>query len=127
MIRRTPLSLGLLLALSACAVGPDFQRPAAPAGAGYTPETPADPIATANPVAGSPQHFDIARDLPGEWWALYHSDTLDALVKRALAANPDLDAAQAALHQAQENLYAGQGSFFPTASASFQPERERIN
>ncbi len=127
MTRRTPLSLGLLLALAACAVGPDFQRPAAPAGAGYTPETPADPIATANPVAGSAQHFDIARDLPGEWWALYHSDTLDALVKRALAANPDLDAAQAALHQAQENLYAGQGSFFPTASASFQPERERIN
>jgi NodT family efflux transporter outer membrane factor (OMF) lipoprotein len=117
----------LLLALAACAVGPDFQRPAAPAGAGYTPESPADPTATADRIDGAGQHFDIGRDLPGEWWALFHSEPLDALVKRALAANPDLDAAQAALHQAQENLYAGQGSLFPSASVQFQPERERIN
>jgi NodT family efflux transporter outer membrane factor (OMF) lipoprotein len=121
------VGLPALLGLAACAVGPNFQSPAAPEGAGYTPEVPANPVSTAKTKAGSAQHFDAGRDLPGEWWTLFHSTTLDALVKRALAANPDLDAAQAALRQAQENLYAGQGALFPSASASFQPSRQKIS
>jgi NodT family efflux transporter outer membrane factor (OMF) lipoprotein len=119
--------LATSLALTACAVGPDFQPPTAPSGAGYTPETPANPVTTQGTPAGGVQRFADGQDLPGEWWALFHSTDLDALVKRALAANPDIGAAQAALRQSREQLYAGQGSLFPTASASFQPERERIS
>lgn len=120
-------SLATLLGLAACAVGPDFHSPAAPKEAGYTPEAPVNPVSTANTMAGSSQRFDAGRDLPGEWWTLFHSPALDGLVKRALAANPDLDAAQAALRQARENLYAGQGALFPTAGASFQPSRQKIS
>ena len=116
-----------LLGLAACAVGPDFHSPAAPQGAGYTPEAPVNPVSTAHTLAGAPQRFEPGQDLPGDWWKLFQSPTLDALVKRALAANPDLDAAQAALRQARENLYAGQGALFPNANVSFQPERAEIS
>ncbi|HYZ20638.1 MAG TPA: efflux transporter outer membrane subunit [Rhodopila sp.] len=127
MRMRGGISLVALLGLAACAVGPDFHSPAAPADAGYTPEVPANPVSTRNTTAGSAQRFGAGRDLPGEWWALFHAASLNALVKRALAANPDLNAAQAALRQARENLYAGRGALFPSASASFQPSRQKIS
>src|SRR5271165_1121172 len=126
MTRGLHAALAALL-LTACTVGPDFQRPAAPSVDGYTPEPPADPAATTRVTAGTAQHFISGQDLPGDWWTLFHSDTLDALVKRGLANNPDTEAAQAALRQAQETMYAGQGALFPTVSASFQPERELLS
>ena len=127
MTRRSHAGLAMFLLLASCAVGPDFHRSAAPQVDGYTPEKPADPAATAGAKGGAAQRFDTGQDIQGEWWTLFHSPPLDQLVQRALTANPDLDAAQAALRQARENLYAGQGALFPTASASFQPERERIS
>ena len=127
MIWRAHATLAMGLLLAACAVGPDFQRPAAPQVDGYTPETPANPGATMDVNGGAEQHFDSGQDLQGEWWTLFHSEPLDQLVERALKANPDLDVAQAALRQARENVYAGEGALFPTASASFQPERERLS
>jgi NodT family efflux transporter outer membrane factor (OMF) lipoprotein len=127
MTFRTHAYLATVLLLGACAVGPDFDRPAAPQVDGYTPEKPADPGATADNKAGAAQHFGVGQDIQGEWWTLFHSPPLDDLVQRALKANPDIDAAQAALRQARENAYAGEGALFPTASASFQPERERLS
>jgi NodT family efflux transporter outer membrane factor (OMF) lipoprotein len=127
--RNAFLVMGLMLTapvLTGCMVGPDFHRPAAPQVDGYTPETPANPGATADATAGAAQRFDSGEDLQGEWWSLFHSTPLDDLVQRALKANPDIDAAQAALRQARENAYAGEGALFPSASASFQPERERL-
>jgi outer membrane protein TolC len=41
------------------------------------------------------------------------------LVGRAIAANPSIEAAQAALHQVQETVYAQQGLFFPTVQAEY--------
>ena len=67
------------------------------------------------------------RDIPGDWWTLFHSEPLNRLIEQALQANPDLDAAQAALRQAQENVYAGQGALFPQANLSFQAEKERFS
>jgi NodT family efflux transporter outer membrane factor (OMF) lipoprotein len=127
MIRSTYAVLAAGLLVAGCAVGPNFMRPAAPQVDGYTPEHQADPAATANTSAGAAQRFDVGQDIQGEWWTLFHSEPLDQLVQRALKANPDIDAAQAALRQARENFYAGEGALFPTASASFQPERERIS
>ncbi len=40
-------------------------------------------------------------------------------------ANPSLQAAQAALRQAWENVYAEQGAFFPTVAAGFSPSRSK--
>ena len=69
------------------------------------------------PVAGGEaQHFVQGLDIPGQWWTLFRSPALNALVEQAIAANPTLPAAQAALRQARENVYAEQGSLYPRAS-----------
>jgi len=57
---------------------------------------------------------------------LFRSPSLDALIEEALKANPTLAAAQAALRQAWENVYAEQGAFFPTVAANFSPSRTRL-
>ncbi len=124
---RNHVVLVMTLLVAACEVGPDFERPGAPAGSGYTPELPANPGATADAKAGAAQRFDVGGDIQGDWWNLFHSQPLDQLVQQALKANPDVDAAQATLRQARENAYAGEGALFPTLGGSFQAERERLS
>lgn len=115
MIRQTPVLFLLLLA--GCAAGPDYRRPAMPASSGYAP--------VALPPVND-QRLDSARDVQADWWTLYRSPKLDALVAQALAASPDLAAAEAALRQAQETVAAQRGYFFPTVSAGYTPQRSRI-
>ena len=99
-----------LLALSACAVGPDFAVPPAPPVSGYTPEGRPAATTSVDVAGGAAQKFDSGRDIPGEWWKVFHSKELDGLIAEALQANPSLQAAQAALWQAKENLYARRAS-----------------
>ena len=99
--RRAHPSLAALLLLAACAVGPDFHRPAPPAVDGYTPEPLSMETAAADIPGGAAQRFVADRDIPGEWWTLFGSTPLNALIAQALKANPDLQAAQAALRVAQ--------------------------
>lgn len=127
MKRTASLSaLSLALAAGGCAVGPDFQRPAAPTDTGYTPQPLAMQTAAVNMRGGAAQHFVPAQDIPGEWWALYHSQPLNHLIDQSLRANPDLDAAQAALREAQENVRAEQGALFPQANVSLQAQRQNL-
>lgn len=124
--RRSAAALAAILSLlTGCAVGPDFVAPAAPDVAGYTPEPLGSATASANAPTGGAQRFDRASDLPGEWWTLFHSRALNALVEKALAANPDLQAAQAALRVARENVYAQQGALLPAVDASFGGIRQK--
>src|ERR1700681_537844 len=95
-----------LLGLSACAVGPDFQPPPPPAVTGYTPESAPRPTASVDVAAGAAQKFVMGRDIPGDWWTVFHSTELNGLIAEALRSNPNLQAAQATLWQAKENLYA---------------------
>jgi NodT family efflux transporter outer membrane factor (OMF) lipoprotein len=124
-VNTTPLPLCALLFLEACTVGPDFRPPSAPAVTRIT-EKPvsASTIAAATP-GGAAQSFAPSRDIPGDWWALFRSRQISDLVTRALAANPDVAAAQATLREARENLRAGQGSQYPQISASTSAERQR--
>ncbi|MGH6976163.1 MAG: TolC family protein, partial [Stellaceae bacterium] len=123
---RRVLAVVAALALTSCAVGPDFKPPAAPTDAGYTPEKLADTAAT-DVTGGAAQHFNAGEDIPGAWWSLFHSPALDALVKEALAHNPDITAAQASLREAHENTLATEGNFFPTLNAEFTHTREKFN
>ena len=111
--------------LSACAVGPDFRRPDAPQGAGYTPEKLAASTASADIRAGSAQRLESGSDIPAEWWRLFRSKEMADLVAEALRANPSLEAAQATLRQARENLYAQQGHLLPTVDANASSTREQ--
>jgi NodT family efflux transporter outer membrane factor (OMF) lipoprotein len=109
--------------LSGCAVGPDFQVPPAPDVAGYGRERMPAQTASANVAGGQAQHFERDRDIPGDWWELFHSKALKSLVTQALENNSDLRAAQAALRMARHNVSAGQGAFFPTIDGSFAATR----
>ncbi len=121
------ITLPVLLLLSGCEVGPDFHRPAAPGQAGYTPEPLQLATAGTAVFGGEAQRFVPGGDLSGAWWTLFRSRPLNDLIDQALQGNPDVAAAQAALRQANENVYAGQGSLFPTLGASAQIERQRLS
>jgi NodT family efflux transporter outer membrane factor (OMF) lipoprotein len=111
--------------VAACAVGPDFEKPAPPAVTGYSPEPlPAETAAAPIP-GGEAQRFVQGMDIPGQWWQLYHSPPLNTLIDEALRHNPDLKAAQAALKGALEEVYAQEGAFFPTVAGSFSPSRQK--
>ncbi|HZR38261.1 MAG TPA: efflux transporter outer membrane subunit [Nevskia sp.] len=114
-------------ALSACAVGPDFKRPDSPQAQSYTATPlPARTVA-AKGEAGKVQTFQHGADIPAQWWTLFHSEKLNALVEEALRANQDVAAAQAALRQANENARAAQGSFFPSFDGSGTVTRQKIS
>ena len=117
--------LALALLLASCEVGPDFERPEPPT----TDRVTADPLpaATASaPVAkGEAQRFAIGRDLPAEWWSLFRSPALDALIKDAIKASPNIKAAEAALRQAREMRLSGEGAFFPMVQGSFNASRNK--
>jgi NodT family efflux transporter outer membrane factor (OMF) lipoprotein len=118
--------IGAALLVSSCAVGPNFTAPAVPEASRYTKE-PLAPSTSSAPVrGGQPQHFASGRDLPGDWWTLYRSPGLDAVVRRALEGNPNLQAAIASVRVAKELVYSEQGKFFPNAQANFNPTRQQL-
>jgi NodT family efflux transporter outer membrane factor (OMF) lipoprotein len=129
----TRLSAMVLLAATAagatcgCAVGPNYRKPEAPAGAGYAPAPLPEASSSAKVHGGEVQHFVAGRDMPFEWWELFQSPALDSLIKRAFKANPTLAAAQASLTQAQELLRAQRGAYFPTLAAANRAERHKIS
>jgi NodT family efflux transporter outer membrane factor (OMF) lipoprotein len=111
-----------LAILGGCAVGPDFHRPDPPEADRYTVE--ALPAATV--VAdGQAQRFTAGAALSADWWQLFKSAQLDAVVRQAIANNPTLQASEASLTQSQHNLRAGYGVFFPQAGAEVDAVRER--
>ena len=71
--------LAVSLVLTACAVGPNFKRPDAPGAERYTKETPAQSL---------DQQVTLGQAPPVEWWTLFQSDELNALMKTALSDNP---------------------------------------
>jgi NodT family efflux transporter outer membrane factor (OMF) lipoprotein len=111
-------------ALGAC-VGPNFHKPAPPAADRYTAQPLAAGTASADTSGGAAQRFLAGEDVPRNWWTLFASPELNAQVERALRANPNVAAAQAALRQAHENTAAQRGSYFPLVAGSFDASRER--
>jgi NodT family efflux transporter outer membrane factor (OMF) lipoprotein len=113
--------------LSGCAVGPDFKRPEAPGVDGYTREPLPEKTALAEVPGGEEQKFLRDRDIPADWWTLFQSPQLNALIEKALKANPTVQAAQAALRQAQELVYAQQGYYYPSVEGSYARTRQRAS
>jgi NodT family efflux transporter outer membrane factor (OMF) lipoprotein len=109
-----------------CAVGPRYHRPEAPANAGYAPTPLPESSASAPILGGEAQRLINDRDIPFEWWELFKSPALNSLVERAFKANPTIAAAQAAVVQAQELVYAQRGFFFPTFAANYSFARTKV-
>ncbi len=93
------LSLGL--ALSACALGPNFHAPSTPP-TGQGPFVSTIPQVTTNAEA------------PDDWWRLYDDPVLDRLMKQAFAANTDIRVAEGNLGAARGILSQAKAGLFPT-------------
>ena len=127
MTRAAFAGVGIVLAAAGCAVGPDFRAPAQPAVSAYVAERLPAKTASTGGSGGAAQRFAVGRDLPGEWWTLFGSTTLDALIKEALANYPSIAAQQAALRAARDDVRAGQGVFLPKAQGTFGGQRAQVS
>jgi NodT family efflux transporter outer membrane factor (OMF) lipoprotein len=115
------------LFLAGCAVGPTFKKPAAPEVSGYRPSPLSTTSGATNVSGGEPQRFFEGTDISGEWWKLFHSKPLSALIERSLTNNPDLKAAQAALTIARENVLAQRGAYYPSVAGGFSAARQKTS
>jgi NodT family efflux transporter outer membrane factor (OMF) lipoprotein len=128
-LRLRPLAAATLAALlSACAaVGPDFRSPDAPMSGRYTENAlPAETAATGM-RGGEAQRFQTSAEIPARWWELFRSPELDKLVRDAMSSSPSLQAAQAALRQAQENLNAQTSVLYPSVDATLGARRQQTS
>jgi NodT family efflux transporter outer membrane factor (OMF) lipoprotein len=107
----------LLMALSACTVGPDYQRPAAAVPAAYKEA----PKMEANWQVARPSDA-IDR---GAWWSIYHDPVLDGLERQIAISNQNLKAAEATFRQAEAIVAQARAGFFPTAQINAAATRSR--
>jgi NodT family efflux transporter outer membrane factor (OMF) lipoprotein len=129
----TPSTRGVCLSLltaalvAGCAAGPDFHTPAPPATSHYTRAPEPTGTVAAPGASGTAQTFSSERDIPADWWTLYHSSSLDGLVREALADSPTVQAAQATLSTAVETWKANRGGLLlPAIDATGSATRERV-
>jgi len=115
------------LSCTACAVGPNFKRPAAPQTERYTADALPPATLSTDTQVGAAQRFAPGEPLPAEWWTLFRSAALNGLVDEALRANPNVSSAQAALRQAHENVLAAWGVLAPSIDAGANGTRQRIS
>jgi NodT family efflux transporter outer membrane factor (OMF) lipoprotein len=114
---------GMACALAACSFGPSGTPPAMPQPAHYGAQ--AQPTQTV-PAQGVTQQFVVGAKPVPEWWKLYRSDALNALVDEGLRNSPTLAATDKNLAAAREQLRAQVGSsLLPTIDAGGQATRNR--
>ncbi|AUT61623.1 efflux transporter outer membrane subunit [Paraburkholderia terrae] len=117
------LAVATALALTACSFGPSGEAPAMPSPEHYSAQTQPSKTVAAGGIA---QQFDTGATLVPQWWRLYRSDALDALVDEGLRNSPTLASTQRTLAAAQEELRAQVGaSTLPSVDGAVQVERAR--
>lgn len=106
---RAGLTLALCAALAACAVGPDYQRPALDVGAAYKEGQ----VEVPGWKRAEPRD-DVDR---GQWWRVYDDATLNGLVDNLNASNQTIAQAEANYRQALGLVRGARAGFFPTVGA----------
>lgn len=106
-------SLILSIALSGCAaVGPDYIKPELPLPQQWQ--------------GGNGSTLSAAdTQLLAQWWRQLSDPLLDELITQALAANPDLSRAEAALREARARLGVAESGHMPTLGASASGGRSK--
>jgi NodT family efflux transporter outer membrane factor (OMF) lipoprotein len=119
------LAAALLAAagLSACAVGPNFERPRTPAPASYRAgeesSRSASGAAQSAPESGANayvQNLVLGAEPAADWWATFGSRDLDTVIQQALTRNHTLAAARASVAEARELVKAQAGARYPQVS-----------
>ena len=116
------MTLGLLMG---CTVGPDFIPPAPPVASRYTNAPLPSQTVSIKGEEEKTQKFIQEQHIIPQWWALFQCQPLNQLINQGLKNSPTLEAAQAALRQAVENLNAERGGFFPAVDAGLGASRQR--
>jgi NodT family efflux transporter outer membrane factor (OMF) lipoprotein len=111
-------ALALMVMLSACTVGPDFQRPAAGSSEHYDEQ--------AEHSSGA-QRFAMGQRLHGDWWTALRSPKLDQVMRRAIDGNLELVAADATLRQAAASVAAAEGALYPQVDFAAAGGRQRTH
>jgi multidrug efflux system outer membrane protein len=101
--------------LTACAVGPKYQRPSMPAPPAWKAE---GPWREAAPKDAIPK---------GKWWEIFHDEELNRYQQQLLAANQSLAAARDRLDQARSLARVASAGLFPTLSANPSASRNRYS
>jgi NodT family efflux transporter outer membrane factor (OMF) lipoprotein len=100
------VALAGLLA-TACTVGPNYVKPDLPAPPAYAQ------------AASTPRTAVTAQDADlSSWWTQFGDPVLDGLIKRALADNPDLQAAASRVREARAEERIAAAAALPSLSAS---------
>jgi NodT family efflux transporter outer membrane factor (OMF) lipoprotein len=115
------------LLAAGCAAGPNFRPPPPPQVTGSAGTPPEATVAAPGESAGAAQRFRMGGDIPADWWRVFHSQPLDELIAAALRNNPGLQASQAALRVAYEDVLAQRGAFFPAVSAGMDASRQHTS
>jgi NodT family efflux transporter outer membrane factor (OMF) lipoprotein len=110
-----------LALLSACMVGPDFQKPSAPTSQHYDVQVEQK---LAGDNADTPR-VATGTTMGGDWWATFASPKLDQVMRKAIEGNLDLEAADATIAQAYEAVTAVRGSLLPQVDIGAQATRQR--
>ena len=122
------LMLLIFITASGCAVGPDFKSPDTGLPSAYSDSKLPAKTESAPVTGGSIQNFKFAQDLPAQWWNLFHSDSLNSLIEKALKDNPTLAAAEYALKGAQEDLKSIRGGLlYPGIDGSLGINRQQTS
>src|SRR5262245_61163900 len=118
-LRQRILVVGLGLALAGCMVGPDFKTPDPPDTDRYLPaDSTTLNLVSAGIAGGEAQRVVQDLDIPGQWWGVYQSAPLNALIDRSLKANPDIASAAAAVRAARQTARAQRAALFPTVGVA---------
>jgi multidrug efflux system outer membrane protein len=99
-----------VFALSACTVGPAYERPAVDLPAAWD----------SAPAAGK-------KTIGDRWWTLYGDPVLDHIVQEALAHNQDLAQATARVDEARALLRIADSALVPSVDAALARDRRRLS
>ncbi len=110
---RQILVLLVSAALSACAVGPNYHRPAAPTPAHFKEADGWKPAEPREAASGTP------------WWSVYEDATLDSLEKQVNVSNQTLKASEAAWREAVAVAQVAGAQIYPTTAINANAQRSR--
>ena len=110
-LSRQPLILGISLLLSACAVGPDYERPDI--------KSPAQFKENKGWVQAAPH----AVSAQGAWWMIFGDETLNALEPKVIQANQSLRASYFAYQQALALTDVARAAEYPTLGVAVSSTR----
>ncbi|HEY2624648.1 MAG TPA: efflux transporter outer membrane subunit [Dyella sp.] len=105
---RAPAVLAIAIAATACTVGPEYHRPSEPMPAHWS-----------EPNTQGGTHVSVS----AQWWSAFGDRELDALIERALQANPSLQLADSRIREARALATASSAHLWPSVDARGSAQR----